>query len=54
MNLDPYLPVLLFIIVGIAVGVLPQLLGYILGPNRPDAEKNSPYNVASRPLKTRA
>jgi len=43
MNLDPYLPVLLFIIVGIAVGVLPQLLGYILGPNRPDAEKNSPY-----------
>ncbi len=43
MNLDQYLPVLLFIIVGIAVGVLPQLLGYILGPNRPDAEKNSPY-----------
>ena len=43
MNLDPYLPVLLFIIVGIAVGVLPQLLGYILGPNKPDAEKNSPY-----------
>jgi NADH-quinone oxidoreductase subunit A len=43
MNLDQYLPVLLFIIVGIAVGVLPQVLGYILGPNRPDAEKNSPY-----------
>ena len=43
MNHDQYLPVLLFIIVGIAVGVLPQVLGYILGPNRPDAEKNSPY-----------
>ena len=43
MNLDQYLPVLLFIVVGIAVGVLPQLLGYILGPNRPDAAKNSPY-----------
>ena len=43
MNHDQYLPVLLFIIVGIAVGVLPQLLGYILGPNKPDAEKNSPY-----------
>jgi NADH-quinone oxidoreductase subunit A len=26
-----------------AVGVLPQVLGYILGPNRPDAAKNSPY-----------
>ena len=43
MNLDQYLPVLLFILVGIAVGVLPQLLGYILGPNKPDAAKNSPY-----------
>ncbi len=43
MNLEQYLPVLLFILVGIAVGVLPQVLGYILGPNRPDPEKNSPY-----------
>ena len=43
MNLDQYLPVLLFILVGVAVGVIPQVLGYILGPNRPDAQKNSPY-----------
>ncbi len=43
MNLGQYLPILLFILVGVAVGVLPQVLGYILGPNRPDAEKNSPY-----------
>src|SRR5665647_3115863 len=43
MNLDQYLPVLLFILVGIAIGVVPQVLGYILGPNRPDAAKNSPY-----------
>ena len=43
MNLEQYLPVLLFILVGIAVGVVPQVLGYILGPNRPDAAKNSPY-----------
>ena len=43
MNLDSYLPVLLFILVGIAVGIAPQVLGYILGPNRPDAAKNSPY-----------
>jgi NADH-quinone oxidoreductase subunit A len=43
MNLDQYLPILLFILVGIAVGIIPQVLGYILGPNRPDAEKNSPY-----------
>ena len=43
MNLDQYLPVLLFILVGIAVGVVPLILGYVLGPNRPDAAKNSPY-----------
>jgi NADH-quinone oxidoreductase subunit A len=43
MQLDQYLPVLLFIMVGVAVGVIPQVLGYILGPNRPDAAKNSAF-----------
>ena len=43
MNLEQYLPVLLFILVGTVVGVVPQVLGYLLGPNRPDAQKNSPY-----------
>ena len=43
MDIAQYLPVLLFVLVGLAVGVLPQVLGYILGPNRPDAAKNSPY-----------
>jgi len=43
MNLDQYLPVFLFILVGASVGVMPQVIGYILGPNRPDAAKNSPY-----------
>src|SRR5574343_1480724 len=43
MNLDQYLPVILFILVGVGVGVAPQVLGYLLGPNRPDAAKNSPY-----------
>jgi NADH-quinone oxidoreductase subunit A len=43
MSLEQYLPVLLFILVGIGVGVVPQVLGHLLGPNRPDAAKNSPY-----------
>jgi len=43
MQLEQYLPVLLFLLVGIGVGVGPLLLGWILGPNRPDAAKNSPY-----------
>ena len=43
MNLDAYLPVLLFILVGTAVGVGPMLIGKLLGPSRPDTEKLSPY-----------
>ena len=43
MDLQPYLPVILFILVGVAVGIAPQVLGFMLGPNRPDAAKNSPY-----------
>ena len=43
MTLDPYLPVILFILVGVAVGIAPQVLGFLLGPRRPDQAKNSPY-----------
>lgn len=43
MDLQAYLPVFLFIVVGTAIGIAPQVLGFLLGPNRPDAEKNSPY-----------
>jgi NADH-quinone oxidoreductase subunit A len=43
MSLEQYLPVLLFIIVGLLVGVAPQAIGYVLGPKKPDAAKNSPY-----------
>jgi NADH-quinone oxidoreductase subunit A len=43
MDLHPYLPVILFIVVGVLVGVIPQAIGFTLGPNRPDAAKNSPY-----------
>jgi len=41
--LSNYLPVLAFLAVGIAVGIGPMLLGFLLGPRRPDPEKNSPY-----------
>ncbi len=43
MFLEQYLPVLLFILVGIGVGIAPMALGRLLGPHRPDAAKNSPY-----------
>ena len=41
--LAEYFPILLFLLVGLAIGVAPVALGKILGPNRPDAEKLSPY-----------
>jgi len=41
--LAEYFPILLFILVGTAVGVAPMVLGRLLGPNRPDPEKLSPY-----------
>ena len=53
MTLDPYLPVILFILIGVAVGVAPQVLGFLLGPRKPDQAKNSPTNAASRPSRTR-
>jgi NADH-quinone oxidoreductase subunit A len=42
-NLENYFPVLLFILVGIGVGVVPQVLGRVLAPHKPDAQKLSPY-----------
>jgi NADH-quinone oxidoreductase subunit A len=42
-NLENYFPVLLFILVGIGVGVVPQVLGRLVAPHKPDAQKTSPY-----------
>jgi NADH-quinone oxidoreductase subunit A len=41
--LNNYLPILIFVLVGMLVGVGPLVIGYLLGPRRPDSEKNSAY-----------
>src|SRR5437762_4859487 len=41
--LAEYFPILLFLLVGLAVGVAPVVLGAVLAPHRPDSEKLSPY-----------
>ena len=42
--LENYLPVLIFICIGLITGLVMIVLGgFILAPRRPDAEKNSPY-----------
>lgn len=41
--LENYFSILLFVLIGIAIGLVPMLFGWLLGPNRPDSEKLSPY-----------
>ena len=41
--LNHYLPVLVFLFVALVVGVVPLLMGFALGPSKPDSEKLSPY-----------
>jgi len=41
--LAEYFPILLFLLVGLAVGVAPVVLGAVLAPHKPDPEKYSPY-----------
>jgi NADH-quinone oxidoreductase subunit A len=41
--LENYFPVLVFVMVGLGFGCVPIILGRLLGPHRPDAEKISAY-----------
>ena len=41
--LDQYFPILMFILFGLGLGVLMITAGRVVSPNRPDAEKLSPY-----------
>ena len=41
--LEDYLHILIFIIVALLIGFVPRVLGMLLGPRRPDREKDSPY-----------
>lgn len=53
MNLAPYYPVFLFLVVGLGLGIALVSIGKILGPNKPDTEKMRRMNAASRHSKTR-
>ncbi|MBK1647677.1 NADH-quinone oxidoreductase subunit A [Rhabdochromatium marinum] len=41
--LEGYLHILIFVVVALLIGVGPLVLGALLGPRKPDAEKDSPY-----------
>ncbi len=48
--LENYFPVLVFILVGLAFGCAPIILGRLVAPYRPDGEKNSPYECGFEPF----
>lgn len=41
--LENYLPILVFVVLGVLFGVGPVVIGYLLAPQKPDDEKLSPY-----------
>jgi len=41
--LHTYLPILIFIVFGLLFGLLFLVAGSVLGPHKPDPEKNAPY-----------
>lgn len=45
-----YLPVLLFIGVGLLIGVLPMLIGALVSPKKPSAEKLAAYECGITPF----
>lgn len=45
-----YLPVLIFMVIGVVVGIIAPLLGYLLGPRHPDPAKLSSYECGFEPF----
>ncbi|MDH4276350.1 MAG: NADH-quinone oxidoreductase subunit A [Gammaproteobacteria bacterium] len=41
--LENYVPILIFLVLGVLFGIVPLLANFVLGPHKPDAEKLSPY-----------
>ncbi len=41
--LENYLPVLIFIVIGFAIGAVMMGMGFMLGSRKPGEEKDSPY-----------
>jgi NADH-quinone oxidoreductase subunit A len=48
--LENYFPVLVFVLVGLAFGCAPILMGWLVAPNRPDSEKLSPFECGFAPF----
>ena len=42
-ELKPYFTILVFFVVAAGLGLAPLVLGHFVRPNKPNAQKNSPY-----------
>ena len=38
-----YIPILIFLIISVVMGIAFFIVGYVIGPKLPDSEKTSPY-----------
>ncbi len=41
--LENYLPILLFVLFGLLVGIVPLVAGTLIGPRKPSTAKDAPY-----------
>ena len=48
--IENYFPVFVFLVVALLFSMAPVLLGWLLGPRRPDPEKLSPYECGFEPF----
>lgn len=48
--LENYLPILVFLAIGLMVGTVAILAGYILGPHKPDPDKLAPFECGFDPF----
>lgn len=48
--LQNYLPIFVFMVIGVGVWIIAPTLGYLLGPKRPDPEKLSAYECGFEPF----
>lgn len=45
-----YLPIFVFIALGVGFGIVPLIAGFVVGPRRPDAAKLSSYECGFEPF----
>jgi NADH-quinone oxidoreductase subunit A len=48
--LENYFPIIVFLAIGLFIGVAPIVMGRLLGPHKPNEQKLSPYECGFEPF----